>query len=134
MSSILWSAFSNVGANASGDTIVGLRTGVNVQFNPTTPAQVQASSFTHGTDTGIADAYTVALSPAVTSYTDGLQVSFTPTHENATTTPTLALNGLAAKTIVLSNGALSASDLTTSMIALCIYSTAAGAFVLLTPA
>lgn len=97
-------------------------------------AQVQQASFNVGVDTGIADAYIVNLNPAVASLTNGLIVAFTPIHNNVTTTPTLVVNGSAAKTIVLSNGAVQAGDIATTMISYCIYSVAATAFVLLTPA
>ena len=41
-----------------------------------TPTQVQQSIFNTGTDTGVADAYVVALSPVAASYTEGMIVSF----------------------------------------------------------
>ncbi len=98
-----------------------------------TSQEVQQSAFNHGTDTGIADAYAVALSPAVVAYTDGLLVSFTPTHNNATTTPTLNINGIGAKTITRGSGAVMADDIDTSTIADLIYSAAADEFTLLNP-
>lgn len=101
-------------------------------FAPT--KKIQNSSYNTGGDTGAADAYAVALTPAITAYTDGLQVSFTPANANTIVAPTLAVNGLAAKTIVKSTGALLVNSLVTSMIAVCVYSSAADAFVLITPA
>lgn len=96
--------------------------------------EVQRGAFNNGIDAGVADAYAVALSPVVTTYTNGLLVSFTPTNDNATTTPTLSVNGLPGKTIVLSNdGPVAAGDLSTGSIAYLIYSLAAGEFILLTP-
>lgn len=94
----------------------------------------QKSVYNYGTDTGAANAYAVDLSPAVTSYTDGLEVAFTPAHNSTTTTPTLALNGLSAITIALSHGAVASGALSTGMIAKCIYSSAANKFILLTSA
>src|SRR6478609_9270397 len=46
------------------------------------------------------DTITASLTPALTAYSNGLKVSFVPAATNATTTPTIAINGLAAKTIV----------------------------------
>jgi len=100
-----------------------------------TSTQIQQSAFNHGTDIGVADAYVVNLTPAVAafSYPDGLLVTFTPTNTNITTAPTLALNAMAPANIVLSNGAVAAGDLATNMLAVCYYSFAASAFILLTP-
>lgn len=63
-------------------------------------------------DTGTADAYVVALSPPITSYTNGLTVKVKITGgTNITTTPTLDAGG-GAKTIVNNaGGALKASDI-----------------------
>ena len=72
---------------------------------------------------GTANAQTATLAPAVTSLTAGLIVRWLPVAANTTTTPTLAVNGLTAATIVKSPGnvALAASDLTTSAIATAVY-------------
>lgn len=98
-----------------------------------TEDEVQKSAFNTGLDTGIADAYVIALNPVVISYTDGLPFQFTPVYANATTTPTLDAGG-GAKTIVLSNGPVQAGDLSPTMIAAGYFSSAADAFVLTTPA
>ena len=102
----------------------------------TTRRQVQQSSYNYGTDTGVADAYAVALTPAVTAYTDGLQVMFNPVNVNITTTPTLAINGLAAKTITSPNVTIpvTTGDLSNTQLAWCIYSSVADVFMLMTPA
>ena len=50
------------------------------------------------TDTGAADAYIVALSPAIISYVAGQVLNFIPTNTN-TTTSTINVNGLGVKTI-----------------------------------
>lgn len=99
-----------------------------------TAAQVQQSAFNVGTDTGAADAYVVALSPAIGSYTNGLLLGFTPANQNATTTPTVTVNALSAANIVKASGALVAGDMITGEISYMIYSTAASAFILLNPA
>lgn len=58
------------------------------------------------------DTYTANLSPAISAYVDGAEYNVEIANPNATTTPTLALNGMAAKTIVRpDNAALVAGDL-----------------------
>ena len=102
--------------------------------NFVTPIQVQRSAFNVGIDSGIADAYVVTLSPAVTSYTDGLQVIFNPLNANTVTNPTVAVNGLAATTIVGYNGAaLVAGDLAPGYDAICVYSGTNSTFQLTNP-
>ena len=102
----------------------------------TTGRQVQRSSYNHGTDTGSADAYAVALTPAITAYTDGLQVMFNPVNVNLTATPTLSVNGLAAKVITSPNVTIpvTTGDLSNTQLAWCIYSSVADVFMLMTPA
>ena len=64
----------------------------------------------------------VTLTPAATALTAGLEVDFLPVAANATTTPTLAVNGLAAATITKQgNAALAANDLNPPAIAKVIY-------------
>lgn len=71
---------------------------------------------------GSANAQTVTLVPAVGSLTNGLKVCWKPIAANSTTTPTLAVNGLTAKTIVKVGGAaLVSNDLTTTAVACAIY-------------
>lgn len=67
---------------------------------------------------GSANAQTVTLSPAIGSYTPGLGVCWLPTAANTTTTPTLAVNGLAADPITKFGAAsLAANDLTVTAVA-----------------
>lgn len=54
-------------------------------------------------DTGAANAYSVALAPAITSYTAGLSVSFIAANAN-TGASTIDINGLGAVAIVNGNG------------------------------
>jgi len=71
---------------------------------PTT-AQVQDGGFLWGgTAGGTADALTITLTPAITAYAAGLTLRMIAASANATTTPTLAVNGLAAATIKRSDG------------------------------
>lgn len=76
----------------------------------------------YAADTGAADVAVVTLAPAATALTAGLEVDFLPTANNLTTTPTVNVNGLGAKTITkLGATAVAAGDLTTTAIAKIIY-------------
>lgn len=71
---------------------------------------------------GTAQAQTATLSPAATSLAAGLLVCWTPTAANTATAPTLAVNGLTAKTIVRRGAVgLVANDLTTTTVACAMY-------------
>jgi len=90
-----------------------------------TQANISASStmpFAYAADTGAANAAVVTLSPALTSYTTGLEVDFLPTAANTLTNPTVNVNGLGAITITkYGTAALQANDLLTTAIAKVIY-------------
>ena len=60
-------------------------------------------------DTGSANAYVIALSPAITTYVDGMQVSFKPAHSN-TASSTLNAGG-GAKTIQMANANLQGGEI-----------------------
>ena len=97
-----------VGTNASKQIIAATQTDIN------------AIGYVAGG--GTANAQTATLSPAITGLTNGLQVCWKPSNANASTTPTLAVNGLTATTIIKVGGAaLAASDLTTTAVACAIY-------------
>jgi len=65
-----------------------------------------------GTDGGAADAYTLTPTTALAAYVNRMLAIFIPTATNATTTPTLNISGLGAKTITTQAGAaLAANDL-----------------------
>jgi hypothetical protein len=67
---------------------------------------------------GTANAQTVTLAPAITSLTTGLLVCWTPAANNTSGTPTLSVNGLAAKTITrANNAALQPGDILTIAVA-----------------
>ncbi len=70
-----------------------------------TQKQVQQGAPICANDTGAADAYLVALTPVPSSYTRYLTVCFKASAANATTTPTVNVNSLGAKTIVSEAGA-----------------------------
>lgn len=76
----------------------------------------------YGAPGGTAQAQTVTLSSAITAYSAGLEVKWTPVAANTGAAPTLNVNGLGAKTIVKVGGAaLVANDLTTTAVAFVIY-------------
>jgi len=72
---------------------------------PTT-AQVQDGALLWGgTAGGTADALTITLTPAITAYVTGQVFQFVASAANATTTPTINVNSLGAKSIKRQNGA-----------------------------
>lgn len=87
-----------VTTQAAGDNSTKAASTAYVDVSFATKAGVQKESYSYGTDTGAANAYAVALSPAVTSYVAGQDVAFIATHSN-TTASTVALNGLSTKAI-----------------------------------
>jgi hypothetical protein len=79
-------------------------------------------SYSYVSGGGSANAQTVALSPCPTAYAAGLPFSWLPTAANTSTTPTVNVCSLGAKTIVAKGGApLAAGDLSTTAIAFVIY-------------
>lgn len=86
-----------------------------VLLNPASPPAVpgiQSGQYVYAADSGAADVYVATLTPAVTTYTTGMEVNVKITNANATTTPTINVNGLGAKTIKRGNSiALYAGDL-----------------------
>jgi hypothetical protein len=63
-----------------------------------TASAIQNESYNYASDTGAANAYAVALSPAATSYVAGLDVAFKAANAN-TGASTLNVNSLGAKTV-----------------------------------
>lgn len=77
-----------------------------------TLANLQSAAPVRCAGTGTASAQTCNLTPALTAYTTGMVISYRPGTTNATT-QTLAINGLAAVSILKHDGtALAAGDLT----------------------
>lgn len=69
-------------------------------------------TITHYANTGGADALTATVLPAPTAYTTGMWVRIKSSSANTTTTPTLNLNSLGAKTITRQDGtALNIGDI-----------------------
>lgn len=89
---------------------------------------IKQGAVNYAVDTGIANSYAVALSNSITSYTDGLLVSFRPLNSN-TGAATINVNGLGAKSIRLTGGeALTAGDIIMGAPIDLRYSTATGFF------
>ena len=103
------------------------------QLSGATEAQVQSSSFNTGTDTGIADAYVVDLTPAVTSLTDGLLVSFTPVNLSTAQSPTLDVGTGPIPISLIGFNSLVPNDMGPTQVAYLQYNLAANQFFLLTP-
>jgi predicted type IV restriction endonuclease len=89
-----------------------------VLLNPSTmstvtKAQIQQQAFTYAVAGGTANAITLTLSPAITSYILGSYISFaTPGGFNNTGATTINVNGLGANNIVLSdNSALQGGEI-----------------------
>src|ERR1035441_9434544 len=76
----------------------------------------------YGVDSGSVNALVVTLLPCPLALTTGLEVITLPANANTTTTPTLNVCGLGAKTITkLGTSAVAASDLTTTALAVLKY-------------
>ena len=98
------------------------------------PTQIQQSAFNVGVDSGTANNYVVTVSPVISSYTDGLAISFTALHSNTITNPVINISGLGNKTIKRpGNLAVVAGDILSSSITYLIYSVAANACILINP-
>ena len=125
--------------NASLASFVLLNSSVSGGGGGVTAQQVQQNAFNYGVDTGVVDAYIVNLSPAVTSLTDGLSVSFVAIsgNDNTINNPTLQINGLAPVTIgsfLSQGGPLLYADVSSYTPNELIYNAALGVFVLMNPA
>lgn len=82
------------------------------------PVTVQNCTLVHATAGGTADAITAVYSPAIAALVDGMTVFVKISTTNTTTAPTLAINGLTAKTIVNAIGLpIKIGGLTVGMIA-----------------
>ena len=93
-----------------------------------------ANSVIHyGVDAGTVNTLSATVSPAIFSYADGQIFEIRPAYANTSTTPTLNVAGLGAKTIVKKDGrALGPSDFVASSMTIFAYSAASDRFVLLT--
>lgn len=92
---------------------------VNGTFNVTSKATL--ATYNYEASTEVADAYVIAFTPALVSYIAGLVIYLDPDIDN-TGACTLAVNGMAAKSIKLLNGADPAnSDILHDGIAVLVY-------------
>ncbi len=83
--------------------------------------QVAKGSFLYAVDTGSATAYAIAPSPGIAAYVVGYSARFKAINANTSTTPTLAVNSLAAGTITWPDGtALVAGDIPANAFVECI--------------
>lgn len=92
-----------------------------------------ASHIYGGTSTGAANVYAATLSPAISSYVDGMMLTFLSHQANTSTTPTLNVNSVGAKTITKTSGALAANDIVINKICWVAYDGDADVFQLLNP-
>ena len=99
-----------------------------------TKSQVQQSAFNFADAGGANNAFTVTLSPAPASLTDGLLVTmYSGSLFNTTTNPTLNVNGLGAKPIEAWFGSVAAGDIQTGIEYFFIYNATLGVFQLINP-
>lgn len=116
-------------------TSLAIKNYVDAQFGAgVTPVQVQQSAFNYGLDTGVADAYVVALSPVVGAVTEGLVVGFVPLNNNLTTNPTLTVDGTPYDIVLPGESTVPIGALNFNVFALCVFNAGLGTFVLLTSA
>jgi len=109
-------------ANAAANSYWGNNTGSSAGPGYKSIGTSDTSTHWYAAGGGVAQAQTVALTPAATSLTAGLTVRWKPTAANTGSGPTLAVNGLTATTITkCGTTALVANDLTTANIATAIY-------------
>lgn len=87
-------------AQVDGRTVAG-STGADLYMNPGTQRSTLKSDYV--ADTGSANVYAIAPSPAITAYAVGQEFTFKAAHAN-TSTSTLNVNGLGAKSIMKQGG------------------------------
>lgn len=98
-------------------------------------AQFSSGGARFGTATNIGDAYSVTLTPPITSYEDGFTINIFTSNANATSSPTLEIDGLGAipilnaTQIIIGTGDFGGS----AAIAQCIYNATTNAFLLQNP-
>ena len=96
---------------------------------------VQSGKWNYAIAGGTANAITANLTPALLAYTDGLQFRLRAAATTTSTTPTIALNGLAPKTVVNPDGsALTPGAIVAGAIQTYGYDAALDKVVLVTPA
>ncbi len=107
---------------------------LNPQISLAVPESFQINRFTSGSASFVADSYTLPLSPVLGALVDNAVFQFNPAQSNATTAPTLAAGGSAAKVIVKQNQApLVAGDIKQFVAAIVVYSSGTDTYQLLNP-
>ncbi len=96
-------------------------------------SQIQKGGLHYAVAAGTVDVMTATLTPAIDALTNGLIVVLLSLGGNNTTTPTLNLNGLGAKTIVKGDDQDLVADDTASILLYLVYSVVLGKFILLNP-
>lgn len=114
------------------DSIEVISNGINWIIKTSNIAS-ETDNWRYGLDTGSADAYAIAPSPAITAYRTGLSVYFKVVNANTIATPTLDINGLGTKIIKkeATGVALIAGDMPVGLYVLCVYN--GTDFILLNP-
>lgn len=88
----------------------------------------------YGADTSASNNYVIANAVAAASYTTGMVASFSSAYSNTTTTPTLNVNGLGAKTIKNADGtALGIGQIESAVVQVCYYNGSDNSWRLQTP-
>ena len=91
-------------AASAGDTVEVISRAQVQLANVYTQQQVNALLVPYfGTATGTGDAQVLVTTPTFTSYVDGMDIKVRTVGANTVTNPTIAINGLPAKTIVFNN-------------------------------
>lgn len=105
-------------------------TGARLFINPSTLRSKKYNDYV--IDAGSSTAYAIAPSPAITAYAIGQIFLFKAVNTNTTAAPTLAINGLTAKTIVNSDGtALQVGQITAGALCIVSYESSLDKFLLL---
>ena len=107
-------------ASTSATVFPGSGTGIPFYLTPSSSRAATATdlaSLGYVIDSGTTNAYAATLAYPITSYTPGLTVSIKPASNNTSTTPTLAVSGLSAVTIVKGSAALAANDIVSGVLA-----------------
>jgi len=101
--------------------LVQLRPTAGTFENVTTDSDVQSGSMVYASDTGAANAYAIALTPAITAYAVGQKFRFRATNPN-TGASTLNVNGLGVKTIKkFATSALESGDIIAGQVYTIVY-------------
>lgn len=125
--------------NALQEEVCNVITGAGIGLSKTTRNQlvsaiqllIAATNSTYVADTGTVNTMVVTPAPAFTGYTGGMRLSVIPKFTNTSTTPTINVNALGAKSIVRPDGsALAAGDITANGLVELIYQATLGKFVL----